>query len=105
MTLTRRLILPAVLCVVRRPGTTLAVCLLVLAGCVALAAARLRISTDQNELFSPDAPFFRDYLTFNEKFPENEAIYVVIEANAGTPPVKRWTDSADEVAARVRVLN
>ena len=99
---TRRIILKGVLAVVSWPKLTIAVCLLVLGGCIALAAGRLRISTDQNELFSPDAPFFRDYLTFIQKFPENEAIYVVIEAKAGTPPVTRWTGAAEAVTQRLR---
>jgi hypothetical protein len=31
-------------------------------------------------LFNPRVPFFRDYLSFVERFPENDAIYVVIQA-------------------------
>ena len=51
-----------VLWVVSRPRTTLAITLLVAAASVALAVARLRISTDQDKLFSAKVPFFRDYL-------------------------------------------
>jgi len=95
-----------VLSVVRRPRLTLVVAGAVLAACVAFAAARLTISTDQNKLFDPNVPFFRDYLHFTRLFPENEAIYVLVEPkDAGhPPPVERWTALADAIATRLRGL-
>ena len=102
----QRLQLKAVMQVVSHPRLTL-----VLAGAVLLASAllawsRLNISTDQNKLFSSNVPFFRDYLTFINKFPENEAIYVVIQPHDPNhaPPVKRWTDLADRITQRLRAL-
>lgn len=78
---------------------------LAVVACVVLAAMRLNISADQNKLFDPRAPFFRDYLNFVKAFPENEAIYVVVQAKAGeNPPVSRWTAAADAIAAKLRTL-
>jgi len=90
-----RPLLVAVLNFVARPWLTLISAAIVVVACVVLAMLRLNISTDQNKLFDPDAPFFHDYLRYIEKFPENEAIYVLIEPNdaAMSPPVKRWTES------------
>ena len=49
--------------VVSRPRATLASTLVIAAACVALAVARLRISTDQNKLFSAgDGGCFGGYL-------------------------------------------
>src|SRR5262249_50196067 len=97
-----------VLCVVRRPRLTLLIAGLLVAACAGLAAQRLTISTDQNELFSPRAPFFRDYLGFVGQFPENEALYALLEpanpAHRGTIPVQRWTAAADAIAAKVASL-
>jgi predicted RND superfamily exporter protein len=104
MHVTRRVILKGVLGVVGRPRLTLALCLMVLGACVGLAVWRLSISTDQNELFSAEAPFFRDYLTFVQKFPENEAIYVVVEAKEGRPGVSQWTLAADALAEKLSGL-
>src|SRR5439155_2512752 len=69
----------------------------------ALAMTRLAISSDQNKQFDPNVKFFRDFLHFNELFPENEAIYVVVEPKDAThpPPVARWTAVADAIAQRV----
>src|SRR3954464_7890172 len=99
----QRLILKGVLTVVARPRLTLAVAGLLVAASTAWASFRLPISTDQNKLFSEDVPFFRDYLAFVEKFPENEAAYVVIEPRdpANPPPNDRWTAAADAVVARL----
>ena len=89
-----------------RPRTTLALCLAMAAACGLLAMARLGVSTNQNDLFSARAPFFRDYLRYIREFPENEALYVLIEAsgNGPTPPPERWTALADSVSERVRSL-
>src|SRR5438132_5715395 len=99
----QRRILKLVLAVVRRPRTTLAISAIVLAGAVVAAVATLRISTDQNKLFSEKVPFFRDFLDFIHAFPENEALYVLVEAKnpRQIPPVKRWTDFADAITEKL----
>src|SRR2546423_10793900 len=107
MRLFHRPLMVAVLKVVSYPKTTLAIALILLAGCGALAYFNLDISTDQNKLFDPDVPFFKDYLRFSELFPENEAVYVVVERwdpVAPRPPVKRWAQIADDLAARLASL-
>src|SRR5687768_17816876 len=102
----QRRIVSGVLGVVRRPKLTLAVATAVLLASAVLAYFRLEISTDQNKLFSAKAKFFADYLQYNKKFPENEAVYVVIErADRNVmPPVPRWTAAADAIAARIGAL-
>src|SRR5437868_6436085 len=96
-----RRVMTAVLGVVSHPKTTLVVSGVVLAVSVALALTRLHVSTDQDKLFSADVKFFRDYLEFDRKFPENSAVYVVIEAAPGKPqpPAERWTALADAITA------
>src|SRR4249919_3002146 len=103
---THRALLIFVLRVVARPRTTLLIGAMVLAVCAALAAMRLEISTDQNKLFDPNVRFFREYLHFTELFPENEAIYILIEAKDGNhpPPMKRWTAAADAIAQKLASL-
>src|SRR5438067_2541751 len=98
-----RPLLIAVLHVVEHPRRTLLVSGIFLVLCGVLAMTRLGISSDQNKLFDPNVKFFRDFLHFNELFPENEAIYVVVEAKDAThpPPVARWTAVADAIAQRV----
>jgi hypothetical protein len=46
-------------------------------------------------------------LTFEEKFPENEALYVLIEPKdpANAPALSRWRAVADAVAAKLRALD
>jgi predicted RND superfamily exporter protein len=102
----QRALLRGVLAVVRRPWTTLIIAAVFVAVGVGLARWRLSISTDQNKQFSAKVPFFRDYLDFIEKFPENEAAYIVIQSKdpAHTPPVERWTSVADAIAGRVGTL-
>jgi predicted RND superfamily exporter protein len=101
----RRLLI-AVLAIVSRPRTTLVVALTALIACIVFAKLRLNISTDQNDLFSHNVGFFRDYLDFIEKFPENEAIYVIVRPSdpGKMPPVKRWTQAADAIADRLRQI-
>lgn len=94
-----------VLACVSRPRATLVVAALLVGACSLLAAMRLNISTDQNKQFSARVPFFRDYLEFIAKFPENEAIYVVAQANgAVSPPVQEWAAMAEEIANGCREL-
>lgn len=98
-----RPLLKFVLGVVAHPVRTLALAGTILVGCIGLAAWKLEVSADQNRLFNPQVPFFRDYLSFIQKFPENEAIYVVIEPadSNTTQPARRWTQLADTIAARL----
>src|SRR5689334_12646260 len=102
-----RALLIFVLRVVSRPRTTLLICAIVLAACATLAAMRLEISTDQNKLFDPNVRFFREYLHFTELFPENEAIYILIEAKdrQHAPPIARWTAVADAIAQKLASLS
>jgi hopanoid biosynthesis associated RND transporter like protein HpnN len=106
MGILQRRVIRGVLTVVAHPKLTLCVSAVLLATCVAWAHLRLDISTDTNKLFSPKVKFFADYLAFDKKFPENEAVYVVIESKerASVPPVSRWTELADAIAARVGKL-
>src|SRR4051794_13609779 len=106
MRLFHRPLMVAVLKVVSFPKTTLAIALVLLAASGALAYFRLNISTDQNRLFDPTVPFFRDFIRFGELFPENEAVYIVVERadRATNPPVRRWTQAADELAAAMKRL-
>ncbi|HEY7117826.1 MAG TPA: MMPL family transporter, partial [Tepidisphaeraceae bacterium] len=99
-------ILRFVLLVVTHPRLTLAVTLLLAGVSVALAVWRLDISSDQNKLFSEDVPFFRDFLEFDRKFPENEAAYVLIRARGDekSVPITRWTGAADAIAKRLSAL-
>jgi hopanoid biosynthesis associated RND transporter like protein HpnN len=106
MRLFHRLLLVGVLSVIGRPRLTLIIAGVVLALCAGLAARKLDISTDQNKLFDPNVKFFQDFLRFNQQFPENEAIYVVIEARdpGRQPPVQRWTDFADALTQRLKQM-
>jgi hypothetical protein len=101
----QRRLLRGIAWVVAHPWPTLVLAVLSAALCAGMAAAGLRVSSDQNELFSPHVPFFRDYLSFIKQFPENEAAYVLIRA-AGVerPPVSRWTAAADALANRLRPM-
>src|SRR5207248_3262840 len=51
---------------------------------------------------------FRDYLAFSRSFPENEALYILIEPadwqRRPLPPVQRWTAIADAIADELRSL-
>ena len=77
-----------------------------LAACAALALSRLTISTDENRLFSSDVGFFRNWLDFDKKFPENLALYLVVEPvdPKRDIPVARWTGIADALAAEMRQI-
>src|SRR4051794_1024984 len=71
----QRRLVKCVLWVVAYPKLTLAgaAVLLVVAGVGAWFG--LSVSTDQNDLFSPNVKFFADYLRFDRLFPENQATY------------------------------
>ena len=61
----RRLLI-SVLWVVKHPWRALAIAGLLLVISIAFAAWRLRISTDQDELFSSNVPFFHNYIEFTK---------------------------------------
>lgn len=87
------------------PRLTLVLAGVLVAICAGMAATRLEISTDQNKQFSSKVPFFHDYLDFIAKFPENEAIYVIVQAKQdASPSVAQWGEVADAIAAGCRGL-
>ena len=99
-----RLMRRGVVGVVAYPRTALAVVGVMLLLSIAAAVFRLEISADQNKLFDPRVPFFRDYLQFVENFPENEAVFVVVRPGEGVgePAVGRWAGVSDAIAGRLR---
>ena len=102
----QRRIVKAVLAVVAWPKVTLAIAGALLVLSATLAWTRLTISTDENKLFSNKVQFFRDYCDFSHKFPENEALYVVIAARdpSHPPEIAQWTGIADAVVARLQKM-
>src|SRR5436190_22864428 len=106
MRLIHRPLLIFVLHVVNHPVRVTIVSIVTVALCALLAAWKLNISSDQNKLFDPNVQFFRDFLSFTQKFPENEATYIIIEPvdRSKTPPVPRWTALADAIAARLKTM-
>jgi predicted RND superfamily exporter protein len=106
MDFVHRRILIFVLAVTRHPRVTLALVGVSLIGCIALAGTSLSLSSDQNELFSHKIGFFQDYLDFIKKFPENEALYIVIEPRDSTAPgqMQAWMDLADRITDRLSGL-
>ena len=101
-----RRIVKWVLRVIERPRTTLAIAAVMLALSVFLAARFLPVSTDENKLFSAKVRFFRQYLTFIHKFPENEAAFVAVQARdpAHTPPTEQWVELARAITQSLRKL-
>jgi len=93
--------------VVAHPKVTLGIAAAVLLVSVVAAKLKLTVSSDQNKLFSPKVKFFADWLDFDRKFPENQAIYVVIEPKdwAAHPPVGDWVKVADRITARLRGMS
>src|SRR5580693_7713678 len=94
-----RVLLIGVLHVVEHPKRILTVSAIVLIACTLLAVLKLNISTNQDDLFSRDVPFFKNYINFTNDFPENQAIYVFVEAKDpnAPPPLDRWTAVADSI--------
>jgi len=99
----QRRLLKHILLVVARPKLTLGLAALLLAVCVAYAAHRLTVSSDQNKLFSPKVKFFHDWLEFDRKFPENQAIYVVIEPLdwKSKPSLDQWVEINKRITGRL----
>ena len=105
--MTHRKILKHSLRLIRYPRTVLIIGI-VLAGVSALFAARyLRVSTDENKLFSPKVPFFHKYLSFIHEFPENEAAFIVVQpkAPAHQPTTAQWIALANAITGRLRALH
>lgn len=105
--MTHRKLLKHSLRLIRYPRTILIIGIL-LAGASALLAARyLRVSTDENKLFSPKVPFFHQYLSFIHEFPENEAAFIVVQAkNSAHPPTTaEWIAAANAITRRLRTLH
>jgi uncharacterized protein len=102
MGLQRRL-LKGVLFVATHPRLTLGLVIVALVAAVSIALLFLTISTDQNQLFSPKVPFFANYLDFIKKFPESEAVYILVEPRAGfgRPTLSRWTGVADAITRQL----
>jgi uncharacterized protein len=104
----QRRVLTMVLAVVARPRLSLAIAGAALAICIVASLMHLRVSTDQDKLFAADVPFFHNYLDFVDKFPENEAIFCVIEPKIDEKtgreiplPVAKWTGLADAIVNRL----
>src|SRR5437868_4737964 len=106
MRLIHRPLLVFVLHVVKHPVRVAIVSIVTVTLCAALAAWKLNISSDQNKLFDPNVKFFRDFLSFTQRFPENEATYILVEAvdRSHPPAVARWTSIADAIAARLKTM-
>jgi len=102
----QRRILIAVLAIVSHPWITLGVVALTVAACTGAALNWLTISSSQNELFSDKPWFFHDYLEYINRFKENEALYIVIDAKDPNdkPAVADWTAVANAVTDRLRSL-
>jgi predicted RND superfamily exporter protein len=102
----QRRILTGVLAVVSHPWITLGIVFITVAVCIGATLAWLTISTDQNKLFSSKPWFFHDYLEFIHRFPENEAVYIVIEPKnpVDQPSVLQWAAAADQITNRLRSL-
>ena len=99
----QRKLVKLVVTVVTYPKTTIALCAVLLVASVLSAFLWLSLSTDENALLTPDLPFFKDYLRFDAKFPENESFVVVIQPldYAHPPLAKRWIGLADAIKARL----
>ncbi len=96
-----RRVLKDTLRLTRYPRIVLGIALLLAGISVFLACTRLRISTDQNKLFSSHVAFFHQYLQFIKQFPENEAAYVVIKARdpSHPPASSQWIKAANAITA------
>jgi uncharacterized protein len=107
MGVVQRRILKSVLAVVNHPRITLGIVFVTVSICVGAAIGWLTISSDQNKLFSSKPWFFHDYLEYASKFPENEALYIVIEPSDPSAhlPMERWTAVADRVTDRLRAMS
>src|SRR3982751_817356 len=104
MRLIHRPLLIFVLHVVKHPRRVLAISLIVVAICAGAAKWKLSLATEQNKLFDPNVQFFKDFQSFNKRFPETEATYVLIQPvdHDHPPPIYRWTALADAIAERMR---
>jgi predicted RND superfamily exporter protein len=99
----QRRLVRGVLWVVAWPKVTLGICALVLVASVIGAWWGLSLSTDENALLTPDLPFFKDYLRFDAKFPENEAFVVVVwpKDYSQRPLATRWIGLSEEIRRKL----
>src|SRR5689334_3077913 len=106
MRIIHRPLLIFVLHVVKHPVRVLIMTAITLAWSGSIAAWKLNLATDQNRLFDPNVKFFRDFLSFTHRFPENGATYVLTEPTNRDrpPPVARWTAIADAIAAKLKTM-
>ena len=102
----QRQIIKLVLRVVSYPRVTLLICGVLLVAAVGMALTSLSLSTDHDALMTPKLKFFKDYLSFTHKFPENECFLVVIEPldQQRPPKAARWIALAEDLSARLRGL-
>jgi predicted RND superfamily exporter protein len=102
----QRRLVQGVVAVVTWPKVTVAICAILLVTCVVYAKFRLTLSTDQNALLTPTLPFFKEFLQFDSKFPENEAFVVLVEPvdYKKFPPAKRWIELATQVQQKLMGL-
>lgn len=105
--MTHRKILKHSLRLIRYPRTVLIIGIVLAAVSALLAARYLRVSTDENKLFSPKVPFFHQYLTFIHDFPENEAAFIVVQAKdpAHPPATAQWIAAANAITRHLRGLH
>ena len=102
----RRALLRGVIVGVAYPKLTLTFAGVAVLAASLLAAARLRVSSDSNEMFSHRVEFFHNWIEFDKDFPENQASYVVIEPQdpVHPPATARWTALADRIAAKLKTM-
>ncbi|HUO06788.1 MAG TPA: MMPL family transporter [Phycisphaerae bacterium] len=102
----QRRMVKGVMTVVTYPKVTLGICAVLLVASVVYAQLGLSLSTDENALLTQKLQFFKDYLRFDAKFPENEAFVVIVQPRdyAHPPLAKRWIALADEIAGKLRAL-
>jgi uncharacterized protein len=98
----QRRIRRGVIAVVAYPKLTLTVSAIVLAASVVLALSRLSVSSNDAKLFPLSDRHIRESAEFDKQFPENDALYVVIQsATPALPPIARWTALADRITERL----
>ena len=102
----QRRIRHSVLHVVAHPRLTLLLAGILLVASIVLARWKLGISSDESRLFSTKVKHYREFIDFEDKFPENDALYVIIEplSQKKIPPIARWIALADEITEKLRAM-
>ncbi len=84
----------------RHPWPVLLLALLLAVGAVALAQARLAISTDVDELFSPSLPWKQRQAAYAAAFPQfQDLVVVLIDPARPDAPPEAADETADQLAA------